>query len=298
MTRRTRRARLSLRVGGLGFRLHSADPGLGLEVDAATRRFCGPAGKDVCRLEVRRDDLGVPAAGEAVFECGESWTLRRQADGWLYDFKTPLNGSRPYRRARLARDFSEGEVVFDAGYLGGVRAVDPLQFPLAELLVVERLARRDGVELHACGLVDERGRGLLFAGRSGDGKTTTARLWARRRGTVVLSDDRVILRRRRGGWRMFGTPWHGEAGFARSQDAPLAAVFVLAHGPRSEAVAVPPAAAVAALLPCALLPFHDPVGAGRGLEVLAEVAGSVPCHRLPFLPDRTAVAAAQSVLPR
>ena len=71
----------------------------------------------------------------------------------------------------------------------------PLEYPLDELLLQGLLARGRGAEIHACGIADGSGRGLLFVGQSGAGKTTMARLWEGERGITVLSDDRIILRR-------------------------------------------------------------------------------------------------------
>ena len=88
-----------------------------------------------------------------------------------------------------------------------------------------------GVELHACGVIDG-GRGLLFIGNSGDGKTTTARLWQNETAEIV-SDDRVIVRAENGGWTMYGTPWHGEADICSAASAPLHRIYVLDKSARN-----------------------------------------------------------------
>ena len=288
--------RLSLRVGGVGFVLTTADPVLQLTVDEPTRRFLGPEGEDAYRLDVRVDKLAGERDGKAVFDCGDSWRLSRSDAGWIFDFFTPVNGERPYRRARLVGDTLSGEIVFDAGYLGRVSEVDALHYPLAELLVIRRLAASGGVELHACGLVDEDGRGILLAGRSGDGKTTSANLWSGERRITILSDDRIIVRSGEGAFRMFGTPWHGEAGFAVNAEAPVAAIFLLEHGSASVAVPVSAEAAVASMIPRCFPPFYDRAGVERVLESLSVLALSVPCFRLPFMPDRTAVEAVRQAI--
>src|SRR4030095_7414071 len=69
----------------------------------------------------------------------------------------------------------------------------PLAYPLDDLVFQHHLARAGRLVVHACGLVVDGGA-VLFAGASGAGKTTTARLWSRLRpGTRVLSDDRVVV---------------------------------------------------------------------------------------------------------
>ena len=89
----------------------------------------------------------------------------------------------------------EGEILLHPGFFEWSQPVDPLSTPLDELLYGALLARGRGAEIHGCGLIDAHGNGLLFAGRSGAGKTTMARLWQDVPGTTILSDDRIILRK-------------------------------------------------------------------------------------------------------
>jgi len=145
------------------------------------------------------------------------------------------------------------------------------------------------MEVHACALVVD-GRAALFCGRSGAGKSTTARLWRRLRpGTPVLSDDRVAIRLQGGRPIAHGTPWHGDGGFATPAGRPLAAVFFLRHGRRTRLTPLAPGAAAARLFSRSFPPPWDPVGIGRVLEACAAVAASRPCYELRFRPDRQAV---------
>ena len=73
---------------------------------------------------------------------------------------------------------------------------------------------------NSCGLIDQS-NGIVFAGTSTAGKSTTARLWDGLDGVRVLSDDHTILRKMEGQFRVYGTPWQGEGGYALADDAPL-----------------------------------------------------------------------------
>ena len=73
--------------------------------------------------------------------------------------------------------------------------MNPLEYPLDELLWIHRLSMGEGVEVHGCGVIAPDGRGLLLTGHSGAGKSTSSRLWSQHDGARVLSDDRIILRR-------------------------------------------------------------------------------------------------------
>ena len=138
--------------------------------------------------------------------------------------------------------------------------VEPLGYPLDELLIMHRLTQEKAIELHGCGIVRPDGTGNLFVGHSGAGKSTTTRLWTAREDVEVLSDDRIIVRRetvaKTERMRMYGTPWHGEAMYASPRSAPLARIFILEHGHGNVITRLSPSQAVAELFARSFVPFH------------------------------------------
>ena len=82
----------------------------------------------------------------------------------------------PYKTALFVPDFSRGHVCLHRPFFADAPSVDPLEYPLDELLVISLLGQGRGVEIHGCGVVDGSS-GYLFVGQSGAGKTTIARLW-------------------------------------------------------------------------------------------------------------------------
>jgi hypothetical protein len=164
--------------------------------------------------------------------------------------------------------------------------IDPLQYPLAEVLMVCLLARGRGLMMHACG-IDDGGRGFLFAGNSTHGKTTLARLW--RDQATVLNDDRIVLRQREGRFWMYGTPWHGDYSGVSAQGVPLEKVFFLRHAKGNQARQVGKLTAASMLLARSVPPLWDADGMGFTLDFLAQLAEAVPCYELGFAPDERAV---------
>ncbi|MBN2038039.1 MAG: hypothetical protein JW768_14960 [Chitinispirillaceae bacterium] len=78
------------------------------------------------------------------------------------------------------------------------------------VLVSALLPNRHAVLVHAAAIVTRGGRGYVFAGRSGAGKTTTVRLLS---GEAALNDELCVLRVDRAGVvRVSGTPFWGEMG--------------------------------------------------------------------------------------
>jgi hypothetical protein len=177
--------------------------------------------------------------------------------------------------------------------------VVPFEYPLDELMMVNWLGRGRGVELHACGVVDHDGQGVIFCGQSGAGKSTTGRLWQAaggRRAPVVLSDDRIIVREEQGTLFMYGTPWHGEAALARAARVPCKGLLLLEQARQTRLVPLPGAAAVSRLFACSFVPFHDAAAVGFTLDFLAALVGQLPCLGLRFRRDGSFVPLVRAAL--
>ena len=195
----------------------------------------------------------------------------------------------PYQTATFNRDYSRGEVALRRATFGARLPVYPLHYPLDEVFMVHLLARGWGVEIHGSGVVTADGRGLLFVGQSGAGKTTLSKLWRTQPGVVVLSDERIIVRKDDTGVWMYGTPWHGDGHIATQGRCKLDRIFLLRHGARNELVSLPRAQAAARLFTCGFTPFHDAEGLDFSLGFLGEIGAACPCAELRFLPDRSAI---------
>jgi hypothetical protein len=101
----------------------------------------------------------------------------------------------------------------------------------------------------------------------------------------------MIVRAKRGRLWAFGTPWHGSGRFASPRGLPLGGIFFLARGGRTSVTPLSPSAAAAELFARSFPPPWEAAGSARVLALCAQVAGEVPCARLRFRPDASAVAA-------
>lgn len=291
-------ARLALEVAGLTVAVESNGDGPGLCVRGSSSFFLTETGSPDLLLRVAWRELRPDTAGDPLFDSGGVWRLSRRDRTDVYRFHGPGREGAPYKEARLPRGGGPGDLLLDPRSFTVGEPVDALEFPLDELLFLRLLADRGGIELHAAGIVAPSGRGYLFAGQSGDGKTTTARLWQERAGTAVLSDDRIVVRKEPdGSWWMHGTPWHGEAELAAAARSPLAALLVLGRGASTTFEPLSPASAVAALLARSFVSFHDAGAMGRSLALLDDLVRDVPVFRFPFLPGADAVRAVLEKLP-
>lgn len=283
-------SRLAYRIGGMTFGLN-ATGSLGLALDLELAAFSCEAGSADVTLEVSwTDSLRVPSS-TLLFHSGGLWSLFAETSGYRFSFLSPLLGATPYKEAWFDPEFRSGRVLLSRRYFDTDRPVYPLEYPLDELLMIHRLSRGEGVEVHAVGICDQGGRGHLFLGHSGAGKSTTARLWLQRPGVKILSDDRIILRSDGGAIWMYGTPWHGDAGIASPDCVRLSAIYLLEHGDRNEQLPLLPGQAAAELFTRSFVTHHSGEGIRFTLEFLDRVARQVACSIFRFVPDDSAVEA-------
>ena len=283
-------AHVAYKIGGLAFGLTGED-GLCLALDQELSAFRTIANSYDVDLKVAFvDSLEVPRS-QLLFDSGGLWSLFAENGGYRFSFLAPMVGITPYKEAWLDSKFQRGRILLSKRYFDEERPVYPLEYPLDELLMIHRLSYGAGVEVHAVGISDEQCRGHLFIGHSGAGKSTTARLWMRRPGVRILSDDRIILRAEHGQIWMYGTPWHGDAGVASPDCAPLTGIYLLEKGKRNEKLRLATGPAAAQLFARCFVPHHSKDAIRATLDFVDQVASLVPCSIFRFLPDATAVEA-------
>lgn len=279
---------LSYSVGGISVGLFAARD-LQLKLDAELVPFEVSTEDWDVRIEVDWNIEAATPSGPLVFDSGGLWSLYEERGGYTFYFSTPRLGATPYKTAWFDRDFRLGRISMLRRFYDPSRSVNALEYPLDELVTIHRLSVGEGVEIHALGVVDEFNRGHLFIGHSGAGKSTSARLWQKRRGTRVLSDDRIILRCENGRTRMYGTPWHGDAGLALAESANLFGIYVLAHGTENKLTRIPAGRAAAELFARSFVPHHSADGLAFTLQILDRVTRETPCSRFEFVPDQSAL---------
>lgn len=269
-----------LRIAGMVIAIRRDDPDIGWEWPEASRRFLVPETAPDVELSVRTSPSIEPLEGEPLFDSGAVWRLFRVDDGFRIECHSPVFPSSPYKIATLDERFRRGTIVLSEA----ARHLCPLDYPLDEVLISHLLGQGRGVELHSCGVIDHQGRGHLFVGVSGAGKSTTARAWGSDAAAIV-SDDRVIVREQNGVMRMHGTPWHGEAALSLPESAPLAGIYLLRQSPSNEVRPLMRTEAVARLFGCAFPPFHDPGAVAFTLSFLERLTETLPVRELCFTRD-------------
>jgi hypothetical protein len=277
-----------VRVAGTTMVVRARAASAVLALPASHLPFAARRGGDI-RLELVRAPVPEPAERGLLFDSGMLWRVHRHAGGLLYTFRSPAHDPETYKGVAIDRGLREGLLYFPHARTGR-RPDRALEFPLDELLFQHRLAREGAAEVHACGILIG-GKAVVFCGRSGAGKTTTARLWRRQGDVTILSDDRIVLREHRGSLLAFGTPWHGVGGFAAPDHGRLGVVCFLRHTKKTALRPLGPAEAAARLFARSFPPLWDRVGVTAVLRMCSRVAETIPCYDLGFRPDRSAVEA-------
>ena len=279
-----------VQIADIVCRIQSLDPALKLQTDAPTQRFLVDPKESHVTFSVRLDDLSeFKTSGKPIFDSKGAWKLYEDGESFLFHLHSETIGPAPYKISRVTKDFTSGEVVFHSPYLDSTKPLYPLEYPLDELLFINFLSLGRGVEVHALGLADSNGVGRLFLGQSTAGKTTMARLWEDDPGVTILSDDRIILRKMDNQIWMYGTPWHGEAGFAAPTRVALNKVYFLRKGMGNQLLPMKEVESASRFFSCCFPLFYSRNAIDFTLRFFDEVAKNVPCYELSVVPNKTVV---------
>ncbi len=219
--------------------------------------------------------------GEEVYR-RPPWAIFRKNGSWIYLGIYPDPEDKRVHRVIVFDHEHTRARIFNPSpdlYLGG--RLDSLMILSSDQILLARaLPFLGGAFVHAAG-VDLGGRGLLFAGPSEAGKSTVVKMVRDR--AKILCDDRMIVRRGPGGFRIHGTWSHGELPEVSPESAPLTALLFLRQSRENRAERISdPKAVLKDLLPRFVRPLVSADWWDRVLVLAEEMAAEVPCYDLHF----------------
>jgi hypothetical protein len=160
----------------------------------------------------------------------ENWRLLKRND--LYAYQS-IDGKKQVAIVNKTFDTAIVYVLPNNPRRELVWEIIDIIYDFLQILLIQYLAlRNSGIFVHGVGMKDIDGRGFLLAGKSGSGKSTTARIWHTSSKAMVLNDDRIIVRKRNDVFFIFGSPWHGDFKdylLTRIEEAPLRKCFIIHH---------------------------------------------------------------------
>jgi hypothetical protein len=236
-----------------------------------------------------RVEWGPPVAhsGHLAFEAGRVARFYRDGHRWLIRLGEDEHSLAADRVLSLDASGATGSILMNPGSASDPTVRYPLEYPLEDLLFRHLMADHGALLVHACG-VSWHGRGYLFVGSSGAGKSTTARLWCAA-GATILNDDRVVLEVGKDGVLIHPTPWFGEHPEVGGEAVPLRAVYLLRQGDDVSFEPLRPVSAAALVLAKSFPPLWDRERMDRTLATLGGACQQVPCGWLTVPRDARAV---------
>ncbi len=139
-------------------------------------------------------------------------------------------------------------------------------------------------------VVSFEGKGYMFLGKSGTGKSTHASLWRKHiNGVELMNDDNPAVRIKPDGTTVvYGTPWSGKTPCYKNVSAPLGGIVLLSQAPYNKITRLNGIGAYAAIVPSISGKRWDSRIADGLHETENTLAGNIPVWHLDCLPDADA----------
>lgn len=233
------------------------------------------------------DDSFYPSErGDTIgeFDCGAAdFGVYRLADGTYQILISPPGGAY-CGLLQASPDFSKATIA--------TRGEDSLRtFAVnnALMLVYAFAAAEKGILLIHASVIKHEGRGYLFLGKSGTGKSTHSSLWLKHiEGSELLNDDNPVILVDDNETAVYGSPWSGKTPCYKNDSAPIGAFVRIKQEPENHISREKPLQAFAVLLPSmSTMKWDKRVydGVCRSVTRLIE---RVPLYTLGCRPDQEA----------
>ncbi|MFA6011548.1 MAG: hypothetical protein WC799_16290 [Desulfobacteraceae bacterium] len=275
----------NLQIGGVRFRISGEDSSWIEHLGSCYRAFVKEGAADEETVDVhihmRREPMPVVEPADILFTNGTAWTMYRKDRQHIMVLTCPGQDT-PFWTAKFGVDGSRVDVFINPEM--SYHPVPPCSHPLDQMIVVLALATRKGTLVHGTGM-GLNGKGLVFAGKSGTGKSTMASLLSELEGILPLSDERVVIRELSEGFKVYGTPWHSNAGVAGPASQHLSAVFFLHHENDNRIERCDSATSLERLLPVVSIPWYDRELIPHVVDFCGRIISDTPCFDLYFRPD-------------
>ena len=167
------------------------------------------------------------------------------------------------------------------------KSVEHTQVLLAYLFYTHAV-RRQMIQLH-CATIEDQGRGILFLGPSGIGKTTQAERWAEFRGASIINGDVGFVQRTEREYIAWGTPWHGSSPYCLNASVPVKALVVLKQAPENKLRELTGFEKVSEIAGSVFYPTWLEDGMELCTDTLNHLLTDLPVYRLDNRADRESV---------
>lgn len=163
------------------------------------------------------------------------------------------------------------------------------QFRLSAFFAPEQLLMNHQAFLLHAAVVDWQGKGILFTGPSGIGKSTQAQLWSDLENAQIINGDRGIIRCHSHGIKVWGSPYAGTSQVYKNQGVPIHAIVVLSQGRENTLRRLAGVTAFQSVLKEATALPWDQQFISDLADLILDVTNRIPIYHLTCTPTSDAV---------
>jgi len=216
------------------------------------------------------------------------WKLFKYAKGYIYE---SLTLSKKFQVAAINRNFNRIKLYFRLQKENEMWELSDLVYNFLQVNLINYLSRfKKGIFIHGLGIKQKsRGRGLLFTGKTGSGKTTFAKIVSKGTDIAILNDDRIIVRKLRGKYHIFSNPWYGfYSGSLVKKENPavLKKVFFIYPSPVNKISALNKKSIFEMLLVNVFHPFWEKEDFKYTVGVCEDLVSTIPAVKFGFVNNK------------
>lgn len=220
-----------------------------------------------------------------LFATDGTWRYLKYQDKPCLAF-WPKHIEKPYFVAEFTTDFSKCRIYCNKQFPSKIR--NPLATPFDKIFLFHLIIAFQGLLFHSS-FAKLNEFGLMFSGKSGQGKTTIARLFEKYGSAEILSDECVAVRKLTNGFFAFGTPWSGEGNMAVNDSSKISALFFIHHGSQNKIKKISSLKIIQRVFPVTSIPYYDKKLFNMASDFLDEFIKKVPVYDFYFTKDAQAV---------
>lgn len=220
--------------------------------------------------------------------------IARLPDGRLCHYQYSPADEQYYQMSCYKEDFSDVEITVCPPKSATLRGID-FEYAYTGFDFANRLSYLGGAVLHGSA-ISYQGEGIIFSAPSGTGKSTHTSLWKQCFGedVVFVNDDKPALRFKDGKTQMYGTPWSGKTDLNTNICVPLKAIVFVERATENSIEALPFTDALFHIRNELVQPYHDEKIGEKLVDVMIQLAQTVPVYLLKCNMDPQAAWVAKS----
>lgn len=238
-----------------------------------------------------------------VFKTEKDWRLYEDGRKYVYEVPDSEKRGGVAQVAAIDKNFSRARLFIRRRGMpknprrrGRLRpdrwTISDIMLSFMQVLLLNYLAHnKKGVLVHSSALRYAK-RTLAFLGRHEAGKSTIARLWKEHSGQAdIFNDDRCVIRRKNGRFRVYSTPWPGtfsDYGLGH-KGADLDRAYFIYHSKVNEMTRLSPKTAFMKVMQNVFPPFWSGEGMKFVLSFCHGFAKETDCYDLGFINDRNII---------